>query len=125
MLQHLRTERGIWLALVAACILVLQFAAGANAAFSQLPLDAFGNPLCVSGSDHGAKETAPPSHHSGKPECCTLACGASATAALTGKLIYAVDRPFPVLGEQVNAECDVARRQLLDEFQGSPRAPPY
>lgn len=124
MLQHLRSRRSIWLALLAACLLTLQFATGANAAFNQVSLDAFGNPLCASDAEHGSKETAPPADHSGKPECCTLACGAFAAAALTGKLIYVFDRQPPALEKQVFATSGFTRRQLLDEFQGSPRAPP-
>ena len=123
MLQHRRSRRRIWLALVASCILVLQLASGSNAAFNQVPLDAFGNPLCVSGANHGSKETAPPADHSGKPECCTLACGAFAAVALTGRLIYLFDGPLPVLQELAVAGNNLPRH-LLDEFQGSPRAPP-
>lgn len=124
MLQNLRSRMSIWLALVAACFLVLQVANGANAASSQPVLDVFGNPLCLSGRAHDSKETAPASDHDGKPECCTLACGAFAFTALSGRVTYVFDRPLPAFGDLIVARDNFVRHQLLEEFLGSPRAPP-
>lgn len=123
MLQHLRSKKNHWLALVAAFFLVLQAAHGANASSSRVGLDAFGNPLCISGVNHGTDPTAPSSDHSGMPDCCTLACGAAAHLAFAGSLIFLFERPFAADGELIATSPEISLGQL-EEFQGSPRAPP-
>ncbi|MBD9373538.1 hypothetical protein IB238_13000 [Rhizobium sp. ARZ01] len=121
-MQHLRNGKSIWLALVAALFLVLQIANGAGAA-NQVALDAYGNPLCVNSSDHHTENTAPSSDHSGTLKCCTLACGAFADIAFSGRLTYAFERLLSGHSELIVTRADLQLRQL-DEFQGSPRAPP-
>ncbi|WP_369291915.1 DUF2946 family protein [Sinorhizobium sp. 6-70] len=127
MLRHLRSRKSIWVALVAACLLVLQAASGVAASPAPIGVDSFGNPLCISDANsghHGHDEQAPANDHSGKQDCCTLACGMFAHPAIPGRQLYAFDAPSAALVTLPVARDDPDLRQPLEEFQGSPRAPP-
>ncbi|THK36461.1 hypothetical protein EHS39_20100 [Ensifer sp. MPMI2T] len=123
MLKHLRTRKSIWVALVAACMLVLQAASGLAAAGTKpVGLDIFGNPLCISDAEH--HEPAPSTDHSGMPDCCTLACGMFAQPAIPGRQLYVFDVRSAALVNLPVARHGPDLPQWLEEFQGSPRAPP-
>jgi hypothetical protein len=111
------------LALVAAALFLVQSLSGGFAvAAGNIPLDAFGNPLCITSSDHGTP--ADRSDHGKMPGCCMLGCAASATVATappgeTSLIIVfrteAPGRPLPAPIVIVQAD---------DHDPGSPRAPP-
>lgn len=64
-------------ALVLALVLVSQSVVGAfalGAAGAGPQLDAFGNPLCLNGSDHDNSGGSGTPDHSKRPSCCTFAC---------------------------------------------------
>ncbi|MBB4189385.1 DUF2946 family protein [Sinorhizobium terangae] len=124
MLKHLRSRKSIWVALVAACMLVLQAASGLAAGTKPLGLDTFGNPLCISDANHGTHDPAPSTDHSKKPDCCTLACGMFAHPAIPGRQLYVLDAPSAPPVNLPVARDGPELRQWLKEFQGSPRAPP-
>ncbi|MCA1439953.1 hypothetical protein I6F07_06880 [Ensifer sp. IC4062] len=124
MLKHLRTRKTIWVALVAACMLVLQTAIGFAAATKPVELDIFGNPLCISDADHGHHEPAPSTDHSGMPDCCMLACGMFAQAAIPGRQLYVFDAAPAAPIDLPVAKDGPDLPQWLEEFLGSPRAPP-
>ncbi|MFU0503131.1 DUF2946 family protein [Pseudaminobacter sp. NGMCC 1.201702] len=74
--------RNAAIALVATCMLVLQSVAGAfalGAGTGSVPLDAFGNPLCLAGSD-GSHTGNDGSEHTKIPNCCALGCGLAASS---------------------------------------------
>lgn len=110
-------------AFVAALVLLMQAFTSAWAAGAmpmQPLLDSFGNPLCITGTDHGGT----PSDHSKLPNCCTLGCGSVSPALHVPDLDgAAIARPLVVshvlhaIGEDI-----IARSPEHDP--GSPRAPP-
>ncbi len=113
------------LALAAAVILFLQglFGAYANAAFiAAEPVDAFGNPLCLSMPvEDGASGKHDPAT---MPGCCTLACQISASLLPpepSGKL-------SPALGAWISIDAHLPRPLELARHAGhapgNPRAPP-
>ena len=118
-------RRGSAVALVAACILVLQSFLGgwAGGAFAATPmLDAFGNPPCTAGSHHDG--SAPAHDHSKLPDCCTFGCSmvspllAAAPGDETGLL-------RPRLSNDVRFDrFEAFHIQSPDHHPGSPRAPP-
>lgn len=111
------------MALVAAWLFLVQSLAGGFAlAAAEVPLDAFGNPLCITSSDHGTP--ADNSDHGKMPGCCMLGCAASATVVgappdeASVVIVFrteAGDRPLPAPIVIVQAD---------DHDPGSPRAPP-
>ncbi|TKT82403.1 hypothetical protein [Aquamicrobium sp. LC103] len=123
-MNRLRQKGSFWVALVAAYMLVLQSAMGALALGigpSQPALDAFGNPLCITGterSDAGGK-----AGHGLLPDCCVPGCAMFAPASnppeaasvatlpsLPGRISFAVERDISV--------------PAPEHHPGNPRAPP-
>lgn len=113
-------------AFVAALVLILQtaLAAWSSAAMAAaVELDAFGNPLCITGSidDHGDRA---PTDHSAMPACCTVGCG-TASNALSGPPADPVALVFPPMPTGGSAAAFVRVHILAAEHHpGSPRAPP-
>lgn len=110
------------LALVAAWLFLIQSLAGGFAlAAGEVPLDAFGNPLCITSGDH---KGVPSGDHGKMPGCCMLGCAASATMAGTPP-----DEASLVIAFQIEAAgqplpAPIAMVQADDHDSGSPRAPP-
>ena len=111
------------LALVAAWLFLVQSLAGGFAlAAGEVPLDAFGNPLCITSTDHGAP--ADNSDHGKMPGCCMLGCAASATVAGAPPdetsliIVFRTETPGRPLA------APIATIQADDHDPGSPRAPP-
>lgn len=122
-----RTGRNgrIGMALAAAVILFLQglFGAYANAAFlAAAPLDAFGNPLCVSmPAENGKSGGHDPAAMLG---CCTLACQAGASLLPSEP----VGEALPAHGVWIAIGALLPRPLALARHAGhapgNPRAPP-
>lgn len=118
-----RFRRNGWknvVALFAAALFVLQSLAAAHAA--PVPLDLFGNPLCITDTSggHGA-----PSHggggHDGM-ECCLLGCGASLSTPPPAPAAIAQGWP-----RELGADFATATPAALTapgHRPGNPRAPP-
>lgn len=113
------------IALVAACILVLQAMTGGlvtGSMASSIERDAFGNPICVTSIDHVGSTQGSGDHHQGT-ECCTMGC--AGTVALA---------PAPAVDTVALVRATPANRSGLYDFhvpplrpghdQASPRAPP-
>jgi hypothetical protein len=111
------------LVLVAALLFLVQSLSGGFAmAAGNVPLDAFGNPLCITSSDHGTP--ADRGDHGKMPGCCMLGC---TTAAMV------VGAPPVSASLVVEFRAGIAARrptgrtivvQADDHQPGSPRAPP-
>lgn len=111
-------------ALVAACMLVLQTAFGALAlGTSPAELDAFGNPLCIASVDHSEADSKG-SDHSKLTDCCTLGCSmfSSAFAAPSGQ--GAVGLRLPLVSVPLPEQYKASFAPALDHDPGNPRAPP-
>lgn len=119
-----RTGLSRGLALVAACMLVLQSLVHAFAGQTPNlgPFDAFGNPLCITGESHSDTGHGG-GDHDRLPECCILGCGMSSAlpAARSGgtSLIVAPCSSGAVLLPY----CEVFISRS-DHDPSSPRAPP-
>jgi hypothetical protein len=112
-------------ALVAAFMLLLQtFATAWSAgAMPAAPLlDAFGNPLCISGADHDSK--APAGDHSRQADCHTFSCNtALPLLAMPSDQGTALLRPL--VGSRARPDAHKAIHvRAPDHDPGSPRAPP-
>lgn len=112
-------------ALFAACVLVLQAAAGALAlgsAAASPALDAFGNPLCVGGT---AVQQAPDGVAPGLlPDCCTAACALFAPGT-AGAAPHSLANPLaPVSVVAFPAPSGVGPAASHAHGPGNPRAPP-
>lgn len=113
------------IALLAAVTLALQFfltgwATGAMPGASGI--DVFGNPLCISGEDHGGSD--PPADNSHLPTCCLLGCSAAASPLLTpdgGDVALA--RPLVFSHLLVAPRKDISV-ETPDYRPGNARAPP-
>ena len=111
------------LALVAAVLFLVQSLSGGFAvAAGNVPLDAFGNPLCITSADHGTP--ADNSDHGKMPGCCMLGCAASATAAGTppGEVSFIIEFWTEAASQPVPTP--IVTVQADDHDPGSPRAPP-
>jgi hypothetical protein len=113
------------IALVAMLVLLAQtfttaWAAGASPYGSQV--DAFGNPLCVTGSVSDAGAPADDQPH--LPSCCTLGCGAMATALpAPGDDQVVLARPAAQTPIPFAARTGFAPERAAYD-PGNPRAPP-
>ncbi|AFL52432.1 hypothetical protein USDA257_c38870 [Sinorhizobium fredii USDA 257] len=112
------------MALIAACMFVLQSVFGALA--GEMPalrhVDTFGNPLCATGTSHGG-----PQHSGGGqdklPECCILGCTETSwlpDAPYEGAQILTA---LPSRDGTIVTYADVSVRRS-DRHPGSPRGPP-
>lgn len=124
-MQQVRHRRGSAVALVAVFVLVLQsfLSAWAVGAMPATPmLDAFGNPLCITSTDHNASGQS--GDHSSLPNCCAFGCTFSSSVLTTGP-----DNGTGLLRPLSSVEVRFHLRRTVhiqspDHDPGSPRAPP-
>jgi hypothetical protein len=116
-------KRNSWVALAAACLLVLQSVVGALAlGAGPSRLDTFGNPLCIAGADQagGAHGT----DQSKLPNCCTFGCSTfSVSLARPAEHGPLLDRAA-IASERPSGEYRIAPTRAHDHDPGNPRAPP-
>ena len=120
--KHRHRSTAIFAALMLAVqLLAGGFAVGAAAAGSPM-LDAFGNPLCITGMNQDGDN--PATDHSEMLDCCTFGCGVSsaALAAPSGAGIALL--PPPVRVDALWGARKAVDIQIADHDPGSPRAPP-
>jgi hypothetical protein len=114
------TSSGFWIALAAAWLLLVQSIAGSFAAAPQQALDAFGNPLCITSTDHSQ----PDNDHHKVPGCCILGCNAIASYIASPPDDAWLENGF----EATTIRFAPALRDIVvgedDHDPGSPRAPP-
>lgn len=121
----LRQNTPWWFAFIAGFVFVLQtftvaWAAGAMAVGPQL--DAFGNALCITSTDHD--RSIPADEHSNLSDCCTFGCGTTWTT-VAGPAGDVVVFRRPLLGSDVFFRVHlVARPKAPDHEPRNPRAPP-
>lgn len=70
-----------WFALAATWLFLAQSTAGGFATVG-VPLDAFGNPLCLGSDGHDLSKKSGGGHDT-RPNCCSLACGVAGNALAT------------------------------------------
>lgn len=112
--------------LLATALVLLQAFAGGLAlgeSAAAAPLDAFGNPLCVTSGEHGSP--APAGHgHARLPDCCASGCAAACGAA--GPVPSAASWNAPLSRPAVTGRRDFAFHlpPVLDRGPAQPRGPP-
>ncbi len=116
-----RKEWRLWFALVAALLFLMQsVASGVALASTGVPLDAFGNPLCLGDGHNLSKKSG---GHEAPPDCCSLACMAGATPGTLPE-----DVSLALRGAFGQGTVQVSVRAFFivadDHDPGSPRAPP-
>jgi hypothetical protein len=112
----------IWLVIAASMLLMNALGASlASASVTDVAMDAFGNPLCItSTADDGAT---PPGDHHKVPSCCTLGCNMGSTvvaaeAEMAAQILWPRHQSFaPPIGSLI-------RLPSPDYDPGNPRAPP-
>lgn len=111
-------------AFVAAFVLLLQsfLTAWAMGAMPIQTVDAFGNPICITGSDIAGK--APSGDHSSMHDCCALGCSQASTVlepppATVVAILHTLSQSDPL-----SAHADPILVEDADHDPGSPRAPP-
>ena len=127
-LRHVRLKsRNMGVALVAACMLVLQGLVGAFAlgsAAASPAFDAFGNPLCITSGDAGAHASHSPDH-AALPECCTVACGMFAPVTADDRAPHSLANPLVPAPPSLRASFDsIGDASVVRRGPGSPRSPP-
>ncbi|MFC3073223.1 hypothetical protein [Shinella pollutisoli] len=111
------------IALLAALAFAVQFflTAWAAAAMPAGPgLDAFGNPLCITGQDHGGSSD----DRTALPTCCMLGCNAASPLAFAPDGETASFVPPSVLSYLLAAPRRTVSVETADYRPGNPRAPP-
>lgn len=112
-------------ALLAAFALAVQFlltAWTAGAMPAAAGLDAFGNPLCITGMEHGGSGS--PEERQALPTCCVLGCNAAAPLAFAPGGEAGVLVPPRVLSYFLSAPRRAPIVETADYRPGNPRAPP-
>lgn len=115
-------QAGLFEAIAIALILVVQtlgsaYATGAGA----VPLDAFGNPLCITSGNHAAPTDG---SHGGVQSCCALACTNVATLLVTPERGGAVEAPPRRLAATLSGVSSQAAPEPPLAASARPRAPP-
>lgn len=118
-------RRNRWgLALVAACLLVLQTVVGAYA-LGGIPaspqLDAFGNPLCTSADHSDTGDQGGGARH--PTDCCMLGCWASSQLFAAASDVSWI-LPIPASPSARPFRTPEAPVRAGDHYPGYPRAPP-
>lgn len=124
-LLELRQKPRWQAAFAVAVVLVLQtfavaWTSGAMAAGPQL--DAFGNTLCITSTDHDG--AVPSSDHVKALGCCTFACGAAIAAVAAPPEHGVILRRDLAASDIAFSDERVARAHAPDHNPQSPRAPP-
>ena len=118
--------RQMGFALVAALMLVLQAAAGAYALgmAASAPLDAFGNPLCITSTDSVDIRSGLPDHNT-LTDCCAVACSMFSAAATDERATPSVHNPLARVAGLFTPVFDAVKPVIAPERSpGSPRSPP-
>lgn len=125
-MKHVRQKQSrIGIALFTSCMLVFQalvtaFAMGPAQAVPVL--DAFGNPLCITGTEAPAHNRA---DHAVPADCCTVSCSMFASVFADDRTPHSLFNPLSasVPRESLAAE-PILRAFVSERWLGSPRAPP-
>lgn len=127
-MDRVARRRGGWgfgVAVIAACLLVLQSISGALALGQgqSTQLDIFGNPLCITSmdqSDHGSGGAG----HDGMLKCCALGCSmfSQALGAAPQFAVEVIARPL--LSDVPQRDYGAVSPPARSHVTGNPRAPP-
>lgn len=120
-----RKQWSLGVVLVAAYVLLFQSITGAFAlGVGSTPLDAFGNPLCITSTEHSTSAGKGLDHDKMR-SCCELACSmvAPALVAASDAPWISADLPHATGAIRHHSSARVPA-SALDHAPGNPRAPP-
>lgn len=123
-MTYLAQRFRIWLVIAAAAMLLVNAvgASLASAGVANMAVDAFGNPLCITGTaDDGSL---PAGDHQKLPSCCTLGCtmGSAVVAAAEAEGVAQI--VWPRRQSSLPPTESLIRLRAPDYDPGNPRAPP-
>lgn len=127
-MRQRRGQRGIGrVAFAVALLMALQallspLALAASAGAS--PLDAFGNPLCITHVEQPEPASAPGKAHSSASDCCTLACGMVLSFVPTDRSDFIVFDPLAQPSRRMSDGYGDAPPSVHEALPGHPRGPP-
>ncbi|GAA4167071.1 hypothetical protein [Shinella granuli] len=108
--------------LMALQVLLSPFAVAASAATS--PVDAFGNPLCITHIEEQEPASAPGKERSLAPDCCVLACGSAAAFVPTHHAVPILFNPLAQPSQRILDGYGDTVPSVYDALPGHPRGPP-
>ncbi len=122
--RHPQQRRIGMVAFAVAVLMALQVALAPLAiAAAAAPLDAFGNPICLSHVEE-QPASAPDRERALAPDCCTLACGMAAVFVPTHRAVAILFNPLARPSQRIpDAYGDIAP-PAREALPGHPRGPP-
>lgn len=127
MKTHLQQRWNGMVAFAVAALLALQMALAPLAIASTAsasPVDAFGNPLCITHLDQQEPASAPDKERTLAPDCCTLACGMAASLAPVPRAVFLAFDPFAQPSQRIFDGYGDHLPAAHDALSGHPRGPP-
>lgn len=125
MTKHLQQRRIGMVAFAVAIVMALQLVLSPLAlAAAAAPVDAFGNPLCITHTDAQEPASAPGKERSFAPDCCTLACGMAAVFVPTHRSVPILFNPLAQPSQRIVDRYGDTVPSVHDALPGHPRGPP-
>jgi hypothetical protein len=127
MKTHLQQRRNGWVAFAVAVLMALQVLlsplAQASAA-GNAPVDAYGNPLCITHLGEENPASAPGKERSRALDCCTLACGMAAGLVPPYRPVLIPFNPLAQPSQRIFDGYEDHVPLAHDSLPGHPRGPP-
>ncbi len=124
---HLQQCRIGMVAFAVAVLMALQALLGplaVAAAAGASPVDAFGNPLCITHAEEQEPASAPGKERSLAPDCCTLACGMAAAFVPTHRSVPILFNPLAQPSQRILDGYGDMVPSAHDALPGHPGGPP-
>ncbi len=127
MKKQLHQRRIGRVAFVVAVLVALQALLGTlslAAVAAASPVDAFGNPLCITHMAEQQQAPAPGKGRAHTPDCCTLACAAAAGFVSTDRVAAILFNPLAQPSQRMADGYVEPVGPVHDDLPGHPRGPP-
>lgn len=127
MTMHMQQRRNGWVAFAVAVLMALQVLLSPMTHASSAgnsPLDAYGNPLCITHLDEQKPASMPGKERSRAPDCCTLACGMVAGLVPPYRPVLILFNPLAQPSQRIINGHDDHVPLAHEALPGHPRGPP-
>ncbi|UDF32392.1 UNVERIFIED_ORG: hypothetical protein LHK14_21540 (plasmid) [Roseateles sp. XES5] len=127
MKMHLQQRRNGWVAFAVAALMALQAFLSPLAQASVIgssPIDAYGNPLCITHLDEQKQASTPDKERPSAPNCCTLACGMAAGLVPPFRPVLILFNPLAQPSQRIFDSYEDPARSVREALPGHPRGPP-
>lgn len=125
--KHLQQRRIGMVAFAVAMLMALQVALSplaVAATAAAAPVDAFGNPICITHIDEQEPASAPGKERALAPDCCTIACGMAAAFVPTHRVVPILFNPLAQSSQRILDGYGDTVPPAHDALPGHPRGPP-